>query len=90
MKKILSTILVIIAIVAIYAGCNYYETHYNREAVVIDIEDENVVVVEDTTGNIWDFEGEGFQKGDKLTMTMWTHCTDSYIYDDEIENVKLR
>ena len=64
------------------------ENHYTREAEVIAIEGQTVVVV-DETDNIWEFEGEGFVRGDIVKMKMFTNFTDSDIHDDEIINVKI-
>lgn len=93
-KRNIATVVVVIigliALILISGIVGYYETHYTREARVIDLESDSVVVVEDTTGNVWAFEGEGFTVGDEVKMTMATHGTDSNIVDDEIVNVRLR
>ncbi len=64
------------------------ETHYNREGVVIAIQGDEILV-EDTTENVWSFVGDGFIEGDRVKMRMFTNCTDSNIYDDEIEKVEI-
>lgn len=63
------------------------ETHYNRIGIVTAT-DNMRVVVEDSTGNIWEFEGDDFAKGDKVIMKMFTNYTDDNIHDDEIEAVQ--
>ena len=93
-KRNILTVVVVIAglvvLVLVTGIVGYIETHYTREAEVIELESDSVVVVEDATGNEWAFEGEGYAVGDKVTMKMHTNGTDSIITDDVIENVKLR
>lgn len=69
-------------------GSSYGTNQYHRLALVTEVEDSNVEVV-DESGNIWCFEGTGYKVGDKVNLTMYTNCTDSYIQDDRIENVKV-
>ena len=66
----------------------YIETHYTREAKVTEVTGKNIIV-EDTTDNVWSFEGSGFIVGDKVTLKMDNSCTDS-IYDDVIVKVEKR
>ena len=92
MKKVLNSIVectIAITLFIILPGiAGWYETHYEREGIVIAIEGTDVVVC-DTTDNEWVFEGEGFIEGDLVTMTMFDNGTHSNIYDDEIDNVKI-
>lgn len=71
-----------------FCVCSYVETHYTREATVIEVTN-NIVTVVDKCGYLWDFEGDGFKPNDEVKMTMNTMHTDSNIYDDKIENVKI-
>lgn len=92
MRKVLefvkTTIIVLVFCVVIPGICGNIETHYTREATVVAIQG-NKVIVEDTRGNEWSFYGGGFVEGDKVKMRMFTNYTDSNIYDDEIKDVKL-
>ena len=54
-------------------------------ATVIDLED-NLVVIETEDGNIWDFEGDGYQIGDEITVRFDTNGTED-VTDDEIVRV---
>ncbi len=88
MKKAILTATVIILTILAIGRLGYLETHYTREATVINVEDE-LIIVEDEQGFIWDFEGTGFTTGDKVKMTMDNNLTDTNIEDDIIENVRL-
>lgn len=46
------------------------------------------VTVEDEQGQVWAFRGDGFHKGDKVKLTMFTNHTD-YTYDDKIVKAKI-
>lgn len=74
-------------VVALSAVKNYEPkpTYYNNSAVVIDLEDDNTVVVEDPTGNIWAFslpDVSRFNLGDKVTMIMSDNGSTDEITDD--------
>ena len=87
MRKTITTIIVtIIMLSLIYVSC-WYESHYIREATVIEVTD-NIVTVIDDTNNLWSFKGTDFNVNDKVKMTMDSMNTDLNIYDDEITNVK--
>lgn len=92
MNKVLSTIrdvaIVVIVFVLLPGICGNLETHYTREATVICV-NEDEVIVNDKTGNEWAFYGTGYTEGDTVKMKMFTNYTDSNIYDDEIVNVKI-
>lgn len=66
-----------------------YETHYKMNCEVVKIEN-NICYVEDERGECYGFEQkkDSYEVGDKLKVTFFTNCTDSNIYDDEIEKVK--
>ena len=87
-KRIVITIIVMITVIVMYGYCAWHETHYTRDAIVIEIEDNTIVVV-DTTDNVWEFEGTNYKINDNVKMVMNTMHTDSNIYDDEIEKVTI-
>ena len=71
---------------------NNIETHYNRKGFVSYIDRCNdIVEVEDTTGNVWKWEGdtERFNVGDNVVLKMFNNCTDLEIEDDEILKIIL-
>lgn len=65
----------------------YIETHYTREAKVVSIENE-IIVVEDKIGMLWEFEGDSFEINDDVKMKMFNNYTDETIKDDEIISIK--
>ena len=84
----LKDIIILIIMLFIFCMLSWYETHYEREATVYSIEN-NIVTVIDDYRNYWEFESEGFNKGDRIKMLMDTMRTDSNIYDDEIQRVTI-
>ena len=88
MKNTVKGIILIVAIFIIMPGiCGNAETHYNRKGTVIEVQND-VIVVCDESMNVWEFEGDGFSVGETVTMKMFTNYTDNNIYDDEIVKVK--
>lgn len=69
---------------------SYIESHYSRNATIIDQETATLYLAEDETGNLWEFEGSGFSIGDKVVLQMNNNGTDSNIYDDEVVKVRLK
>lgn len=89
MKKTIVGFILMTTILIIAPGITgYIETHYTREAKVTEVTGGNIIV-EDTTNNVWSFEGSGFIVGDKVILKMDNSCTDS-IYDDVIVKVEKR
>lgn len=92
MKKI-----VLVSVIAVLTIINFYKVNsivkesnfYPMTAKIIEIDRmEDIVTVEDSTGNVWEFYGvEDFEKGDCVSMIMNNKDTES-IFDDEIINVK--
>jgi hypothetical protein len=87
-KEIIKNVIIIIAIVIIFCWCSWDESHYTREATVIGIIG-NTVTVMDECGYTWAFEGNDFNVNDKVKLMMSTMHTDSNIFDDKIEDVKM-
>lgn len=63
---------------------------YSRSAVVVGVDyTADVVTVEDSTGNLWTFEGvEDYDLNDRTALTMHDNGTDWDIKDDSIVNVR--
>lgn len=59
---------------------------YSRSAVVVGVDyTSDVVTVEDSTGNLWTFEGvEDYDLSDRVALTMHDNGTDWNITDDRI------
>ena len=66
-----------------------YEHHYTREAEVVEVSDD-LIVVEDNCGYLWEFYGNDYEVGQQIKMKMFTNYTHDTIFDDEIEKVEIR
>lgn len=86
--SILKVIIIIVISIILFYRCLWYDTHYTRKAYVVRIDNTSITVI-DSYENEWCFEGTGFCINDVVNMTMNTMGTDSFIYDDEIEFVKI-
>ena len=69
---------------------NWAEVHYTRHDCTVVSYVEDVVVVEDKTGNEWEIIAEGLEIGDKVDLKMHTNFTDNCIYDDIVKNYKIK
>lgn len=87
-REIAKNITLMMIVVVMFCWCSWYETHYTREATVIDVTD-NIITVVDKCDYTWSFEGDGFNINDEVKLMMNTMHTDSNIFDDEIEDVKM-
>lgn len=91
MKKFVA---IVLALVFCVAACGVasaaYQGLYARSTVVVKLDYENdVVVVEDFNGNLWEFTGcEDWIVGDICSMVMYDNDTPQTIYDDEIVDVR--
>lgn len=86
MKNILTAILTI----GVLCGVNYYDHNYTRKNCEVVQIDDGLVTVEDVSGFIWDFKGNGFEVGDVVDLKMHDSNTSAYIGDDVVKNVVLR
>lgn len=94
-KDLAVGVLGFVAVISVVGRVGYWENHYDRQATVTDVvvcETEYLVEVEDAGGYTWEFYAENredFKMGDNVKMRMCTMDTDSNIFDDVIEDVKL-
>ena len=86
-ENIVISILLIGFFILIVETLGYIETHYTREATIIEI-NEDEIIVEDLIHHHWTFCGNGYEVGDRIKMTVFNNYTDLNIYDDEIKKVK--
>ena len=86
MRKMICCLLVMVACLAV-AG--RVESHDKRDAIIVSCETETIIA-KDTTGNVWAFEGEGYEEGDEVTLIIFNNNTDSIIEDDIVEDVKTK
>lgn len=84
-KKIVSLTTLTAMIMASFCVASWNETHYTREATVIEVEDEVITAI-DKCGYVWTFEGDGFKVDDEIEMIMNTMHTDLDVSDDAIED----
>ena len=85
MKKALIAVVITMATILILTTTGVIkqtQRQYEVEAVVIKVED-NIITVIDTTGNEREFVGEGFEIGDRITITLQDYNTRTPT-DDEI------
>ena len=83
MKKIYTILIAILLFGLTIQACNF-ESHYSRIAKITNVHN-NIITVKDKTGNIWEFKGKGFTKGNKIKLIFDNNNTDER-EDDEIVN----
>ena len=82
--------IVVVVVALLVAGrVGYWQTHYDREGIVTELESGNVAVVVDATGNEWAVVDEPLNVGDKVTLHMHTQGTDNIIVDDVIVSISI-
>lgn len=65
----------------------YIDTHYTREATVVDVMSDEIVVV-DEFGDEWSFIGDGYKVNDNVTLVIHNNTTMNTIADDKIIDIK--
>ena len=65
----------------------YIDTHYTREATVVDVVSDEVVVI-DEFGDEWSFIGSGYKVNDNVTLVIHNNTTMNTIADDRIIDIK--
>ena len=85
-KTYILGILVLVSLILCSGICGYIDNHYTRKAEIIKVENERVIV-KDESNNIWSFYGTDYQEGETVILKMFTCFTDS-IEDDEVIDVK--
>lgn len=86
-NKIATMLMGFMLLVGVGVVGDFIDTHYTREAIVVDVKDD-VVILLDSTGNEWEFLGDSFERDDKVRMYMFNGCTNNTLKDDEVLNVK--
>lgn len=89
-KVVTIVVVVVVVLVLMLNTCGCTEHHYTREDCVVITVAEDVVTVEDRQGYVWEYtvEGSAPEVGSTVDLVMYTSLTDSYIYDDEIVDVR--
>ena len=88
-KIIVGFVMFLLVFIVLPGLVGNYEHHYTREAKVVEVSDD-LVVVEDNCGYVWEFYGNGYEVGQQVKMKMFTNYTHDTIFDDEIEKVEIR
>lgn len=85
-KRVITIITIIIMLmcsVILHIEHNYTMT----DCVVVEASDKGALI-EDTLGNQWYWEKEGFEVGDIVVLEMHDHFSSTYVADDIIKEVK--
>lgn len=84
-------VVVAVLLLCMWVACCYVECHYTRKDCVVIHTEGQLVEVEDRQGHVWCYEVEGDVPtvGTVIDVHMHTAHTDSYIYDDEIVDVRV-
>ena len=95
MTKNIITIIAIILLVAtlVVVGCAIAHSinkvnAFTRidDGIIIEVND-NVVVVETTDGNLWEFEGEGYEVGAEVRVLFSNNGSVDCVKDDMVQKV---
>lgn len=93
MKKvfnILSVVTILVCLFLLYGvlvnDANNRNTYTLTGTVICDF--NGWIMVEDASGNCWEFTDKSYKIGDVVEMTMYNNCSADNIYDDEIKKVK--
>lgn len=90
MKKTMLIILSAVIAFGMLTVTNWVEVHYIRHDCTVVSCVEDAVIIRDKTGNEWEIIAEGLEIGDKVDLKMHTNFTDDCIYDDIVENYKVK
>ena len=69
-----------------FAG--HIKHNYTRKDCEVVKVSGGVVTVEDQVGNLWEFEGFGYEVGDVITLKMHTNYTHNTFRDDYVTGIK--
>ena len=94
MKNIITIITIILLVAAlVVVGCAIAHgvnkvNAFTRidDGIIIEVND-NVVVVETTDGNLWEFEGEGYEVGTEVRVLFSNNGSVDCVKDDMIQKV---
>ena len=87
--KVVRTVAIVIAMIAMYVFASYVDTHYTTTATVSYADNTGrVVAVDEHNGNMWEFKADNVYAGQTVKLKMYTNNTTT-IYDDEVVGVKI-
>ena len=88
-QKALETIALIIGFIIfilVVGRISYWDLYYEMDCEVIEIVDD-VITLEDSTGNLWEVEDINLELGETYTVVFFNNDTCERT-DDEIEEIK--
>ena len=86
-KEFISGMFIVGSIIGALLIGGYIDTHYTREATVVDVMSDEIVVV-DEFGDEWSFIGDGYKVNDNVTLVIHNNTTMNTIADDKIIDIK--
>lgn len=86
-KEFISGMFIVGSIMGALLIGGYIDTHYTREATVVDVMSDEVVVI-DEFGDEWSFIGNGYKVNDNVTLVIHNNTTMNTIADDKIIDIK--
>ena len=86
-KEFISGMFIVGSIMGALLIGGYIDTHYTREATVVDVMSDEVVVI-DEFGDEWSFIGNGYKVNDNVTLVIHNNTTMNTIVDDKIIDIK--
>lgn len=89
MKRFLLSLLAVICFIGCVGLENTIKTTYTREVQVIGI-DNNITIVEDESGHLWELETDELKQGQKVILIMNNNNTDGTVTDDAIIYYKIK
>ena len=88
MKEAISGILAIIAVCVAIAWAGYEEHNYTLEDCEVVKVYQDKTVVEDQSGNLWEFISNDFTPGVRVDLKMHTNFTHGTFTDDIVTDVE--
>lgn len=86
-KEFISGMFIVGSIMGALLIGGYIDTHYTREATVVDVMSDEIVVI-DEFGDEWSFIGNGYKVNDNVTLVIHNNTTMNTIADDKIIDIK--
>lgn len=88
--KVIKGLVIVVLILGVFRIMVKVDRTYTRQATVVSVEN-NVIMFEDTTGNVWEWVDKGYKYnvGDQVRMMMDNNSTIDVIEDDEIVKITL-
>ena len=86
-KDAVCGLLIMVVFFGMVGWAGYIESTYNMTGKVLN-QTNGIWAIEDSRGEIWEYESEALAKGEEVKITFFDNHTHR-IYDDEIVKVKV-